>query len=181
MGTITLILFFFAILYSIRFQLTGKNACDNEDELKNDINRVDLSELFLIKDKLKLDFDIFNFEQKCHRVNQTLSKCNFFLKVCKLKEKFRVLVKQNPDKKSILRELSGYITNKYNGFNIVRLEQSKNIMRKFIPIEIINKPVKNCNEVINCYFSNNINLAFRSTFGENGILRHYTAFQCHFC
>ena len=54
-------------------------------------------------------------------------------------------------------------------------------MRKFIPIEIINKPVKNCNEVINCYFSNNINLAFRSTFGENGILRHYTAFQCHFC
>ena len=36
-------------------------------------------------------------------------------------------------------------------------------MRKFIPIEIIYKPVENCNEVI------------------NWILRHGTAFQCHFC
>ena len=41
--------------------------------------------------------------------------------------------------------------------------------------------LKICNEVINCYFSNKINLAFRSTFSENGILRHGTAFQCHFC
>ena len=54
-------------------------------------------------------------------------------------------------------------------------------MRKFIPIEIIFKPVKKCNEIINCYFSNKINLAFRSTFSENGILRHGTAVQCHFC
>ena len=92
-----------------------------------------------------------------------------------------MLAKQNPDQKNIVRELSGFISNKYNGFNIVRLEQSKKIMQKFIPIEIIYKPVKNCNEVINCYFSNKINLAFRSTFSENGILRHGTAFQCHFC
>ena len=110
-----------------------------------------------------------------------MNKCNFFLKVYELKEKLRPLVKQNPDKKNIVRELSGCITNKYNGFNIVRLEQSKKIMRKFITIEIIYKPVKNCNEVINCYFSNKINLAFRSTFSENGILRHGTAFKCHFC
>ena len=54
-------------------------------------------------------------------------------------------------------------------------------MRKFVPIEIIYKLVKNCNEVINCYFSNKINLAFRSTFSENGILKHGTVFQCHFC
>ena len=59
--------FFFAILYAIPFQITQKtNACENEDELKNDINKVDLSELFLIKDNLKLDFDILNLEQQCH-------------------------------------------------------------------------------------------------------------------
>ena len=73
------------------------------------------------------------------------------------------------------------MTNKYKRFNIVWSEQSKQIMQQFIPIEIIYKPVKNCNKVINCYFSNKINLAFRSTFSENGILRHGTAFQCHFC
>ena len=57
MGTTTLIqfcFFFFPILYAIRFQLTEKtDACENEDKLKNDINKVDLTELFLIKDKLK--------------------------------------------------------------------------------------------------------------------------------
>ena len=52
------------------------------------MNKVNLSELFLIKDKLKLDFDILNFEQQYNRVNQILNKCNFFLKVYELKEKF---------------------------------------------------------------------------------------------
>ena len=173
---------FCAILYAICLQLTEKtNACDNENELKNEINKVYLSELFLIKDSLKLNFDILNFEQQCHRVNQILNKRNLFLKVYELKERFQSLVKQNPDKKNIARELSGCITNKYNGFNIFWLEQSKKIMRKFVPIEIIYKPAKNCNDVISCYFSNKINLAFRLTFSENGILRQGAVFQCHFC
>ena len=56
--------FFFAILYATRFQLTEKtNTCVNQDKLKNDINKVDLPELFLIKNKLKLDFEIINFGQ----------------------------------------------------------------------------------------------------------------------
>ena len=118
-------------------------------------------------------FNILNFEQQYHRVNQILKFTNW-------KRNFDCLLNKILTKKNIVRELSDYITNKYNRFNIVWLEQSKN-MRKIIPIEIIYKPVKNCNEVINCYFSNKINLAFRSAFSENGILRHGTAFQCHFC
>ena len=95
----TTLILFCAILYAIRFQLTEKtNACENEDELKNDINNVDLSELFLIKDSLKLEFDVLKFKQQCLRVNHFLNKCNFFLKDYELKEKFRSLVKQNPDK-----------------------------------------------------------------------------------
>ena len=122
--------FFFAILYTIRFQLTEKtNVCENENKLKNEINKVDLSELFLIKNSLKLDFDILNFKQQCHWVNQILNKCNFFLKVYKLKEKFWVLVKQNPDKKNIVRELSGCITNKYNGFNNNPKKLCKNLFQ----------------------------------------------------
>ena len=76
-------------MYAIRFQLTEKtNACENKDELKNEVNKVDLPELFLIKNKLKMDFDILNFEQQCHSVNQILYNGNFFLKVYELKEKF---------------------------------------------------------------------------------------------
>ena len=91
------------------------------------------------------------------------------------------MLNKNPDKKNIVTELSGSITNKYNGFNIVRLEQSKTIMQIYTAIENMYKPFKNCNKVINCYFSKKINLAFRSAFSENGILKHGTAFQCHFC
>ena len=54
-------------------------------------------------------------------------------------------------------------------------------MQKFIPIEIIYKPDTTCNEVINCYFSNKINLAFRSTFIKNWILRQGAGLQYHFC
>ena len=139
----TLILFFFAILYAICFQLTEKtNAFENEDELKNDINKVDLSELFLIKVSLKLDFNILNFEQQCHRVNQILNKWNFFLKVYKLKEKFQSLVKQNPNKKNIVRELSGCITDKYKGFNIVRLEQPKKFYKNLFQSKLFTNLLK---------------------------------------
>ena len=41
---------FFAILYGTGFQLNEKtNRYEDEDELKNDTNKVDLSKLFLIK------------------------------------------------------------------------------------------------------------------------------------
>ena len=78
--------FFFRNFICSSFQLTEKtNTCVNEDKFKNDINKVDLSELFTIKNKLKLDFDTLNFEQQCHQVNQILNKCNFFLKAYELK------------------------------------------------------------------------------------------------
>ena len=53
-------------------------------------------------------------------------------------------------------------------------------MRKIIPIEIFYKPVKNYNEVINCYFSNKTNVAFRSAFSENRIFKHGELFNVPF-
>ena len=78
--------FFFAIVYEIRFQVTEKtNELKNKGELKND-----LSEFFLIKGKLKLDFHILNFEQQCHRVNQILNKCNFFSESLRIKREISI-------------------------------------------------------------------------------------------
>ena len=77
--------------------------------------------------------------------------------------------------------MSGYITEKYNGFHIVRLEFAKKLTQKFVPIDIIYKPVRKCTEIINCYLSSKFNLAFKSTFSENSKIRHGTAFQCYYC
>ena len=49
------------------------------------------------------------------------------------------------------------------------------------PIDIVYKPVKKEDEIIECFFSLKINLAYRSTFSENQKIRHGTAFQCYFC
>ena len=49
------------------------------------------------------------------------------------------------------------------------------------PVDIIYKPVKKEDEIIECFFSSQINLAYRSAFIENQKLRHSTAFQCNFC
>ena len=48
------------------------------------------------------------------------------------------------------------------------------------PIDIIYKPVKKEDEIIECFFNSQINLAYRTIFSENQKLRHSTAFQCYF-
>ena len=98
-----------------------------------------------------------------------------------MKEQFPSLIKQDPDKKNVIRELSSCITERYNGFHIVRIEFVKKLIQKFVPIDIVYKPVRKCTEIINCYFSNKLNLTFRSTFSENTKIRHGTDFQCYFC
>ena len=105
----------------------------------------------------------------------------FFLRVFALKEKFRCLIKQDCERKNAIRELSLSIFEKFNGFNIVRLEFDRKLRQKMSLIDIIYKPVKKETENIECFFSTRINMAYRSTFNKNEKIRHGTAFQCYFC
>ena len=45
----------------------------------------------------------------------------------------------------------------------------------------IYKPVKKEDEIIECFFTIQINLAYRSTFSENQKIKHSAAYQCYFC
>ena len=65
----------------------------------------------------------------------------FFSRVFELKEKFRCLIKQDAERKNVIRELSSCIFEKFNGFNIVRLEFDRKLKQKMSPIDIIYKPV----------------------------------------
>ena len=95
-----------------------------------------------------------------------------------LKDKFRGIIKQDSENKNVIRDLSSCIIEKFNFFNIVSLELPKKLRQEMSPIDIIYKPVKKDTENIECFFSNRINLAYRTTFSENQKLRHGTAFQC---
>ena len=78
---------------------------------------------------MRLDLHILNFEKQCFQINRILNKNNFFLRVFELKEKFRVLIKQDAEK-NVIRELSSCIFEKFNGFNIVRLEFDRELRQK---------------------------------------------------
>ena len=53
--------------------------------------------------------------------------------------------------------------------------------QKLSPIDIIYKPVKKEDEIIECFFTSQINLAYRSSFSENQKIKHSTAYQYYFC
>ena len=90
------------------------------------------------KEKLRLDLDIQYFS-----VDDLLNEYVLFLRVYKLKDEFRYLIKRDSEKKTVLRELFSCNVEKFNGFNIVRVEFWKNLREFFHPIDIIYKPVKN--------------------------------------
>ena len=164
-------------MFAIRYQLSGKvEPCDDE-QLKIDIGAEILDEIYPLKSLMKLNLDILHFENQCLKINQILNKNNLFLRIFELKEKSRCLIKQDSEKKN--RDLSLCIIEKFNGFNIVRIEFERKLRQKMSLIDIIYKPVKKEDEIIECFFTSQINLAYRSTFSENH--KHSTAYQCYFC
>ena len=182
--------FFYSILFAIRYRLTDKfDIIDDDDDddvdeqIKVDISAEIFEEIYTLKDVLKLDLDILNFENQCLKINQILNKYNLFLRVFELKQKFHCSIKQDSEKKNIIRNLLACITEKFNEFNIVRIEFHRKLRQKMHPTNIICKPVKKEDEIIECFFSSQMNLAYRVTFSENQKLKlkHSTAFQCYFC
>ena len=129
---------------------------------------------------MRLDLGIQNFKNQCYSVNKLLNKNGLFLRVYKRKHEFRYLITQNSEKKTVLRELSSCIVEKFNSFNIVRIEFSKKLCQTFCPIHIIYKPVKKRDNIENCFLSEKLNAAFRASYSEEKRIKHCIAWQCYF-
>ena len=97
---------------------------------------------------------------KCHSVNELENKNGLFLTVYELKNNFRYLIKQSSQKKTVLRELYCCIIEKFNGFNIARVEFSKKLRQPFRPVNLIHKPVKKCDDIVNCFFEQKVKSSF---------------------
>ena len=178
--------FFYSILYAIRHKFTGKiDFVEEEDSLKQDIGLALSHDLFKIKSLLRLDGeDNLNFENQCFQINTILSRHNMFLRVFELKDKFRYIIKQNSEQKKYFSEVSACVIERFNGFTIVRLEFDNEIRKEFSPIDIIYKPVKKPNAILNCFFTEKLHLAYKAVYNETTKwekLRSSSAFQCYFC
>ena len=81
--------------------------------------------------------------------------------------------------------MSSCITEKFNGFTIIRSEYAKKVRREFSPIDIIYKPSKNIEIEPLCYYSSDITLAYSATYPrKNREMQQGRAFKvqsCHYC
>ena len=112
-----------------------------------------------------------------------LNKRSLFVRVYKLKAKFCCLTIRNSNKNKILREVSSCLTEKFNGFCVVPIEQEKKITKKFRRVYIIYKPIKKCNKLIECYYSRCLNFGFRGKFteGNQTKIKFCTTWQYYYC
>ena len=96
--------------------------------------------------------------------------------------KFRYLIKNATTKNEVKRELSSCVEERFNRFQVVKNLFGKEEKRKFIPLDIVYKPIKSLDQKIECYFTDEIRLAYRALV-HKGKLRFdfMTAEQCYAC
>ena len=131
--------------------------------------------LQLRKKKLRLDLDIQNFENQCFSVNDLLNKHGLFLRVFEPKDKFRYLIKQDSNKRTVFRDSSSCIVANFNGFNIAYVEFSKKLRQSFCPIDIIYKRANKVDDIIRFIFSKKINTAFPAIFNKGSKIKYCSA------
>ena len=61
------------------------------------------------------------------------------------------------------------------------MEYTRKQRTKFAPIEIIFKPVKRWDDIIDCYFSTDLSAAYRVEWSVGKNIRHARTFQCYHC
>ena len=97
----------------------------------------------------------------------------FMIKKCfyvhmKKKTKFRYLLRKGHDQHEIKKEVLSCVEQHYNDFNVTSHMCKREQQIQFEPIDIVYKPVKRIDNIIECYFSNEINLTvYRKIFSES--------------
>ena len=174
--------FYSALLYAIRFCKTKKSDLCEENELKNEIGLDLFSKLESKKDMCILNLIKRDFDYMCFDLNEILIEDNMFLRVYELKDKFRYLFHENIKSKHVIRRVSSCIKEKFSGFHVALPSLSKGQKKDLTPINIIYIPVKSQNEVIECFFTEDIRHAFRGTYSAGQEVRHTAGVQeCYYC
>ena len=107
---------------------------------------------------------------------------NLFIRVCEIRTKFRYLIHKLPTgKNQVVRNLSSCVIQKCNGYQVVKIEKKHDIKRKFEPIDIVYDPVQNPTDIIEYYFTQNINIAYRCEYSKEAQgIDILPPFECYF-
>ena len=158
--------------------VTKKQKVDQCDNFK-DKKGVELYEK-ASKEKLQLKYNHHRFEGQCFQINKTVTEYGYLLRIFELKKKFRTVMKKDSKKQEMKKNVSSCIIEKFRGFDIVSIEYGRRQQIKFLPIDIIYKPVKKWDDIINFYFSTDLATAYRAEWSTGKSLRNAQVYQCYY-
>ena len=168
------------ILYKVRQILEDKiDDCSDEALKENPIPNQLFEDL---NEKYTFSLDIQKFKLVCYEINQILMKHDFFLRVFEQKNKYRNILIKTPEKQNQMKELASCLSQKYNGFQVVKNSFNKLQRREFKPVDIIFFPTKNIEILPTCYYTTKIENAYTALYSEGEkIRRALTLYECYYC
>ena len=98
-------------------------------------------------------------------------------------KKIRYLTRKPPtEKNSMIGDISSCVIQRYNVYQVVKIEHKNCLQQDFRPIDIVYDPVETPDKIIECYFTEEIHVAYRLKYskGVKGIETLH-AFECYSC
>ena len=92
-------------MYAVRFDRTNEKEICGKQELGKGIDKKLIEQLDQ-PEKFQFIVDLQKFNDICYEINSVLLKHDYFLKIFKLKNKFKHLSMKEPKKQNIIRQLS---------------------------------------------------------------------------
>ena len=173
--------FFSALIYAINFSINKETKKFEDEVLRDKIGDDFYQKLEQKKQICVLNLDRADFDNMCFDINEILAEHNSFLRVYERKDKFRYLFHRTDEKNETIKSTSSCMRNKFNGFNVVAPYLENKIKKDLRPIDIIYEPVRNQNDVIKCYFSIDIKLAYRARAPKKNKMVNNVPHECYYC
>ena len=119
-----------------------------------------------IENKIMLDYNQFGFFDKCMKLNESFAReFGCFLRFYERRNKFRYQLRQKLKTKNEMKaELSSCVLQKFNGYDLLRVELALDERKNILPVDIVYEPTQDKNKPIYCYFAPKIHLAFQSIY-----------------
>ena len=174
--------FYLTLLHAIRFLKNKKSDQCDEIEIEKEIGSDLYLKIIEKKDKCILDLKKAHFDEMCYEINKILIEEKFFLRVYEIKDKFRYLFHEDHNKKNVLRSLSSCIKEKFNGFTFADIWLQRKQKSDLIPLNILYMPVKKENDVIECFFTDDLKNAYRALYLKGSRqCSAKTLYECFYC
>ena len=170
------------LLHAIRFLKNKKSDQCDEIEIEKETGSDLYFKIAEKKDNCILDLNKTNFDEMCYEINEILIEETFFLRVYEIKDKFRYLFHEDHNKKNVLRSLSSCIKEKFNGFTFADIWLQTKQKTDLIPVNILYMPIKKGDDVIKCFFTDDLKKAYRALYLKGSQeLSAKTLYECFYC